>query len=170
MSHKTLMREVRAGTGDTNTAAAGCPYNDLLHNWPAAAERAAEQIQQINPHLLIFVEGVDEYDSTYYWNGGQLRGVAQYPVVLRRAKHLVYSAHDYGPNLYQQPWFNSTTTYQSLSTLWDQTWGYVSSGDTAPVWVGEFGTTNVATDIVNDDAGAQGQWFSSDIPRDSSQA
>ncbi len=148
-------------TGDTNTAAAGCPVNDLLHNWPEAATRAGERIQQVNPYLLIFVEGVDEYDNNYYWNGGQLRGVAQYPVVLPRARHVVYSAHDYGPVEYQQPFFNSTTTYGSLSTLWDQTWGYISTNKQAPVWLGEFGTTDVATDLVSDVNGSQGQWFSS---------
>ena len=148
-------------TGDTNTNAAGCPFSDLLHNWPAAATRAAERIQAINPHLLIFVEGVDEYDNNYYWNGGQLRGVATNPLTLSKPNHLVYSAHDYGPVEYQQPWFTSTETYADLATLWDQTWGYISTAGTAPVWVGEFGTTNVATDIVNDPNGSQGQWFSS---------
>ncbi len=148
-------------TGDTNTNAAGCPFSDLLHNWPAAATRAAERLQAINPHLLIFVEGVDEYDNNYYWNGGQLRGVATNPLALSKPNHLVYSAHDYGPVEYQQPWFTSAETYQDLATLWDQTWGYISTAGTAPVWIGEFGTTNVDTDIVADANGSQGQWFSS---------
>ncbi len=147
-------------TGDTNTNAAGCPVNDLLHNWPEAATRAGERIQQVNPYLLIFVEGVDEYDNNYYWNGGQLRGVGQYPVVLPRANHVVYSAHDYGPVEYQQPFFTNAT-YASLSTLWDQTWGYISTNKQAPVWLGEFGTTNDAASLVSDVNGSQGLWFSS---------
>ena len=148
-------------TGDTNTKAAGCPATDALHNWPAAARRAGAAIQAVNPYLLIFVEGVDEYDNNYYWNGGQLRGVAQYPVNLPVGNHLVYSAHDYGPVEYLQPFFNSTTSYASLSGLWDATWGYVSNEGLAPVWVGEFGTTNTVTDLLNTAPGSQGQWFSS---------
>ena len=148
-------------TGDTNSSADGCPSSDTLHNWPAAATRAAARIQAINPYLLIFVEGVDEYDNNYYWNGGQLRGVATNPITLSKPNRLVYSAHDYGPVEYQQPWFTSTETSADLDTLWNQTWGYISTAGTAPVWIGEFGTTNVASDITNTTDGSQGQWFSS---------
>lgn len=150
-------------TGDTETngSYAGCPASLTSQNWPVAAEAAGNAILAINPKLLIFVEGNDCYNGTCGWQGGNLMGVASHPVVLNVGNQLVYSAHDYGPNLYQQPWFNSNTTQSSLNAIWHQFWGYISAGGTAPVWVGEFGTDNNTSDIENTTPGSQGQWFES---------
>jgi aryl-phospho-beta-D-glucosidase BglC (GH1 family) len=60
-----------------------------------------------------------------------------------------------------QPWFNNATTAASLDAVWNQYWGYISAAGTAPIWLGEFGTDNTATDIQNTAAGSQGQWFQS---------
>ena len=74
---------------------------------------------------------------------------------------MVYSAHDYGPNLFQQTWFNSSTTPASLDAVWNKYWGYIYTQDIAPVWVGEFGTDNTAADVSSPaPPGSQGQWFS----------
>jgi len=146
-------------TGDSSVN--GCTTSLASQNWPAAATRAGNAILAINPHLLIFVEGVDCYNGTCGWQGGNLIGVATYPVTLNAAKQLVYSAHDYGPNLYGQPWFNNTTTPSSLDAIWNKYWGYISANGTAPVWLGEFGTGNNNADISNSTAGSQGQWFQS---------
>jgi cellulase/cellobiase CelA1 len=146
-------------TGDTATS--GCPTSLTTQNWPVAAEAAGNAVLAINPGLLIFVEGNDCYDGTCGWQGGNLMGVATNPVALNVANHLVYSAHDYGPNLYQQSWFNSNTTPASLDAVWNQFWGYISANGTAPVWVGELGTDNTSTDIESSTAGSQGQWFES---------
>ena len=146
-------------TGDTATN--GCPTSLTAQNWPVAAEAAGNAILAINPKLLIFVEGNDCYSGVCGWQGGNLIGVANYPVKLNVANQLVYSAHDYGPNLYQQSWFNSSTTPASLDAIWNKYWGYISAAGTAPVWLGEFGTDNTSTDIENSAAGSQGQWFES---------
>ena len=146
-------------TGDT--AVNGCPASLTSQNWPVAAAAAGNAVLAINPKLLIFVEGVDCYDSTCGWQGGNLMGVATNPLVLSVPNQLVYSAHDYGPALYQQSWFSGTTTAASLDAVWNKYWGYISSAGTAPVWLGEFGTDNSATDIQNPAAGSQGQWFES---------
>ncbi|MGA2220104.1 MAG: cellulase family glycosylhydrolase [Terracidiphilus sp.] len=146
-------------TGDTATN--GCPTSLTTQNWPVAAEAAGDAILAINPKLLIFVEGNDCYSGVCGWQGGNLIGVASNPIVLDVADQLVYSAHDYGPNLYQQAWFNSSTTPASLDAVWNKYWGYISADDTAPVWVGEFGTDNTSADIENTAAGSQGQWFES---------
>jgi endoglucanase len=146
-------------TGDT--AVNGCPASLTSQNWPVAAAAAGNAVLAINPKLLVFVEGVDCYDGTCGWQGGNLMGVATNPVVLNVPNQLVYSAHDYGPALYQQSWFNGTTTAASLGTVWNKYWGYISSAGTAPVWLGEFGTDNSATDIQNPAVGSQGQWFES---------
>ena len=146
-------------TGDTATN--GCPTSLTTQNWPVAAEAAGNAILAINPKLLIFVEGNDCYSGVCGWQGGNLIGVATNPVTLSVANQLVYSAHDYGPNLYQQPWFNSSTTTASLDAVWNKYWGYISANGTAPVWLGEFGTDNTSTDIESTAAGSQGQWFQS---------
>jgi endoglucanase len=146
-------------TGDTATG--GCPTTLTTQNWPVAATLAGNAILAINPKALIFVEGNDCYSGVCGWQGGNLIGVASNPITLNVANQLVYSAHDYGPNLFQQAWFNSSTTPASLDTIWNKYWGYISAAGTAPVWLGEFGTDNTSTDIENTAAGSQGQWFQS---------
>ena len=131
------------------------------YDWRLAAERGGNAVLAINHSLLIFVEGTDCYNNDCDWWGGNLEGAQTYPVNLNVAHQLVYSAHDYGPNLYQQPWFNNNTTYQSLVGVWTRFWAYLSLNNIAPVWVGEFGTTNNAGDIESNVPGSQGQWFQS---------
>jgi endoglucanase len=164
---------------------------------------------------LIFVEGTSAYPTATgtqasgpyagTWWGGNLQGVngnsnnAGAPIVLNAggnatslgpavSNHIVYSAHDYGPSLYQQSWFNSSTCYKSgcsgssLVDVWTSNWAYIATPNgvnpswpghstypwsntgaqpytTAPVWIGEFGTGNSASDLVSSGAGSQGQWF-----------
>jgi endoglucanase len=144
------------GSGDPNT--------DVR----LAYEQAGNAILGVDPNALIFCEGDGEFpdsasstgfDST--WWGGDLQGVAQFPVVLSSPGHVVYSAHDYGPLLFQQTWFNSSTTAASLDAVWNKFWGYIYTQGTAPLWVGEFGTDNTASDVQSAAAGSQGQWFQS---------
>jgi endoglucanase len=163
---------------------------------------------------LIFVEGIGQYPTAtgtaasgpydYYWWGGQLQGVngnannPGAPVVLNAggnatslgapvANQLVYSAHDSGPSLYRQGWFNEHTCYtsgcsaSSLADVWNLHWAYLNTGGVNPVWpghssypwgntgaqsyaqapvyIGEFGTGNNDGDLTSTGAGSQGQWF-----------
>jgi endoglucanase len=144
------------GSGDPNT--------DIR----LAYQQAGNAILAADPGALVFCEGIGEFpdsaassgfDST--WWGGDLQGVAQFPVTLSSPGHVVYSAHDYGPSLFQQTWFNSSTTAASLDAVWNKFWGYIYAQNTAPVWVGEFGTGNNATDVQSATPGSQGQWFQS---------
>lgn len=150
-------------TGDTeiNGSYTGCPTSLTSQNWPVAAAAAGNAVLAINPKLLIFVEGNDCYNGTCGWQGGNLMGVRSNPVILNVPNQLIYSPHDYWPNLYGQPWFNTNTTQASLDTVWNNFWGYISSNGTAPVWLGEFGTDNNSADLENSAAGSQGQWFES---------
>ena len=100
---------------------------------------------------------------------------------------LVYSAHDYGPTLYQNPWFNASTCYasgcsaSSLADLWTKNWAFINIGNVnptwpghpsypwantgatpytvAPLWLGEFGTGDTSGDLYTSGPGSQGQWF-----------
>ncbi len=145
------------------------------NDWRLAAEEAGDAILKVNPHWLIFVEGIGENPTTNpnnipksekassdmnaTWWGGDLELVKKYPVVLSVPHQLVYSAHEYGPVEYQQTWFNSSTTYSTLESVWNMEWGYIYSEKIAPVWIGEFGTGNTTSDISSTTPGSQGQWF-----------
>lgn len=161
---------------------------------------------------LIFVEGISQYPSAngtpangpydYDWDGGELEGVngnagnPGAPVVLNAGgnssslgsavnNQLVYSPHDYGPSVYQQPWFNSSTCYasgcssSSLADVWNKAWAYINANNvnpvwsgaypwsntgataytSAPVWIGEFGTGKSSSDTDYSGNGSEGQWF-----------
>lgn len=116
-------------------------------DWHLAAGRAGDAILKVNPKLLIFVEGTDVYNGDTSWWGGNLEGVRSSPVELTVEHQLVYSPHLYGPKVYQQPWFNAKTTPASLEAVWRRHWAYISECGIAPVWLGEFGTTNEVGDL-----------------------
>ncbi|MEU0057811.1 cellulase family glycosylhydrolase [Streptomyces sp. NPDC006334] len=121
----------------------GC--GDTTRDWRLAAERAGNAVLSVNPQLLIFVEGVQSFNGSSNWWGGNLMGVAQYPVRLSVADRLVYSAHDYATSVAQQPWFSDPSFPANMPGIWDRYWGYIFKQNIAPVWVGEFGTTLQST-------------------------
>ncbi|MDE3105506.1 MAG: cellulase family glycosylhydrolase [Acidobacteriota bacterium] len=131
------------------------------NDWHLAAERAGNAILAVNPHLLIFVEGVDVYENDYYWWGGNLEGVRSAPVELNVPNQLVYSAHDYGPVESGQPWFTPGMTDDSLRRVWQQHWGYISEEGLAPVWIGEFGVDVTLSDVPTPTETMEAAWFKS---------
>jgi endoglucanase len=161
-----LRNEPHTPTGDTYAQGATWGTGDPATDVRLAYEQAGNAILGVDPGALIFCEGISEnptasggMNST--WWGGDLALAGQFPVVLSAAGHVVYSAHDYGPSLFQQSWFNSSTTSASLDAVWNANWGYLYTQKVAPVWVGEFGTDNTASDVQSSTPGSQGQWFSS---------
>jgi endoglucanase len=159
-----LRNEPHTPAGDTYAEGATWGTGDTTTDVRLAYEQAGNAILAVDPNALIFCEGISENPTASggtnsTWWGGDLAEAGQFPVTLSSAGHVVYSAHDYGPNLFQQAWFNSSTTAASLDAVWNQNWGYLYADGTAPVWVGEFGTDNTASDIESSTAGSQGQWF-----------
>ncbi len=114
-------------------------------DWQMEAEKVGNEILAINPHWLIFVEGVECYKGDCFWWGGNLEGVASAPVVLNVPHQLVYSAHDYPPDVYAMPYFYASDYPNNLAGIWDQHWGYIVKQGIAPLWLGEFGTTLATT-------------------------
>lgn len=126
-------------------------------NWKYIAEKAANSVLKQNPNVLIMVEGIEIYpidtkkngnfsstnSADYYFNwwGGNLRGVKDNPVDLGKYQNkLVYSPHDYGPAVYQQPWFKSGYSYDSLyKDCWHDNWFYIQEEGIAPLLIGEWG-------------------------------
>ncbi len=134
-------------------------WNDSkdANNWKYVAEQAAARVLAKNPNVLIMVEGIeiypidiktngdfastDEKDYYFNWWGGNLRGVKDYPIDLGKYQNkLVYSPHDYGPTVYQQPWFKGEYDYNSLmKDCWKDNWFYIYEDKTAPLLIGEWG-------------------------------
>jgi endoglucanase len=110
-------------------------------DWRLAAERAGNAILAVNPNWLIVVEGVDSYNGSGYWWGGNLQGAATAPVRLNVANRLVYSAHDYATSVFAQTWFSDPSYPNNMAAIWDKNWGYLFKNNVAPVLLGEFGTT-----------------------------
>ena len=133
------------------------------NNWAYAATTCANAILEVNPHALIFIEGVEQYPKTdkgytydtpdiweapadkspWYgaWWGGNLRGVRDYPIVPDSGtSQIVYSPHDYGPSVYAQKWFDKDFTEQTLlDDYWYDTWAYINEEEIAPLLIGEWG-------------------------------
>lgn len=128
-----------------------------INNWKYTAECAAARILEKNPNVLIMVEGTeiypinlannsdfssrDEKDYYFNWWGGNLRGVRDYPVNLGRYQNkLVYSPHDYGPTVYEQPWFKKDYSFDTLmKDCWYDNWLYIYDQNIAPLLIGEWG-------------------------------
>ena len=85
----------------------GC--GEISLDWRVAAQRAGNAVLEVNPNLLIVVEGVELHKNQSYWWGGNLKGAADAPVLLQVANRLVYSAHDYPLPSFRNPGFHSRT-------------------------------------------------------------
>ena len=151
--------DLRNEPHNANSGGACWGCGSVTNDWRLAAERAGNAVLGINANWLVFVEGTDCFNGDCDWWGGNLAGAKNNPVLLNVPGQLVYSAHDYGPAEYGQSWFNGSTTPASLNAVWTNFWAYLSQQNIAPVWLGEFGTTNNNSEIQNNQAGSQGQWF-----------
>lgn len=125
--------------------------NDPATDWRLAAQRAGNAILSVNPYWLIFVEGIEHIGNDWYWWGGNLAGVAHAPVILNLPDRVVYSPHDYGPDVYPQGWFKAPNYPNNLPSVWDKHWGYIAEQGIAPVVLGEFGGRSVGSN-------AEGEW------------
>ncbi len=134
------------GTGNSST------------DWNTAAEKAGKAVIEVNPKVLIFVEGVQENptcsQSNYnHWWGGNLEPFACDPIdpeMVPKSK-LVLSPHVYGPDVYNQPYFNVSNFPANMPAIWDQHFGYlVDQGYT--IVPGEWGGRYEGKDKVWQDA------------------
>lgn len=149
------------------------PYrgvDDPARDWRVAAEHGGDAVLAIDPHLLIFVEGIQQYpDSTQsdgidsYWWGGVLNPARKYPVQLSVDHQLVYSPHEYGPFKYPMSFFGPKMTYRSMVSVWEKHWGFLEKSSyksETPIFIGEFGTCGKGPTCVSDTKpGSQGLWF-----------
>ncbi len=116
-------------------------------DWRLAAERAGNAIARLNPNWLIVVEGVEKnvpgQKLPAHWWGGNLEGVKNSPVRLNVRNKLVYSPHEYGPGVVNQPWFAEPSFPNNLLSRWQTGFQYIADQGIAPVLIGEFGGRQV---------------------------
>ncbi len=148
------------GKGQEGDLAAKWDGSTDENNWAYAATNCADAILDVNPNVLILIEGVEqsmsgaqagdywgmpdrETNSPYIgaWWGGNFRGAREYPIEPKHGtSQIVYSPHDYGPSVYAQKWFDKDFTEQTLlDDYWYDTWAYINKEDIAPELIGEWG-------------------------------
>jgi aryl-phospho-beta-D-glucosidase BglC (GH1 family) len=132
------------------TWAKGDPSTD----WNSAAERCGNAILAANPDWIIVVEGTEKVGSDGYWWGGNLTGVKTAPIKLIDATKLMYSAHEYGPEVHEQPWFTDASFPNNLPALWTAKFDFIMQQGLGHILIGEFGIKDRAAM-----GGKSGVWF-----------
>ena len=138
---------ISAGGAQWGTGVAG-------KDWRLAAQKCGNAILAENPDVLIMVEGVEQVGSVSYWWGGNLTGVKAAPIALSKPEKLVYSPHEYGPEVFAQPWFAAADFPGNMPAIWDAHFGYLHKGNQAHLLVGEFGIRDASSA-----GGKAGLWF-----------
>jgi len=138
---------ITAGGAQWGTGVAG-------KDWRQAAEKCGNAILKENPDVLIIIEGVEQVGSDMYWWGGNLSGVKDHPIVLSKPEKLIYSPHEYGPEVFAQPWFSEAAFPGNLAAIWDAHFGYLNKNKQSHLFVGEFGIGDATAA-----EGRAGVWF-----------
>jgi endoglucanase len=120
-------------------------------DWNKAAERCGNAILAENPNVLILVEGIESYNDETYWWGGNLKGVADYPIQLDIPEKLLYSPHEYGPTVHNQSWFSASDFPDNMPAIWEDNFNFIHSQGISPLLIGEFG--------IRDQEGLDEIWF-----------
>ncbi len=125
-------------------------------DWRLAAEKCGNAILATNPNVLIIVEGIEAYTKpdgteTTYWWGGNLQGARDFPIRLNDPSKLMYSPHEYGPTVFEQPWFDVPEFPNNLPAIWEEQFNFLNTNKTSPLFIGELG--------IRDSDGKDELWF-----------
>ncbi len=127
---------------------------DPATDWNTAAEKCGNAILAANPDWVIVVEGTEKVGSDGYWWGGNLTGVKTNPIKLSDPKKLMYSAHEYGPEVHDQPWFSDANFPNNLPALWTAKFDFIMQQNLGHILIGEFGIKDRSAM-----GGRSGVWF-----------
>ena len=102
----------------------------------AMYQSVGNAVLAVNPDALIICESVINYKIGAY--EGDLSVARALPVVLHRPAKLVYSVHEYPKEIGAYPGPESGPGYVARM---NKTWGWLVTGNVAPVWIGEMGAS-----------------------------
>lgn len=118
-------------------------------DWNTAAEKAGRAVLDVNPNVLVFVEGVGDNPNcsgnTAHWWGGNLEPVACTPLsesMIPKNK-LVLSPHVYGPDVNWQNYFSDSNFPNNMASIWETQYGYLRQKGYTIIpgeWGGKFAT------------------------------
>ena len=121
--------------------------DDPTTGWKGAAERIGNSILRAAPHLVIGVQGVggNGPDNQSGWWGGNIWKNATNPLKLSNPQKLFFLPHVYGPSVFAQPYFSTSTFPGNMPAIWDSQWGSI---DGPAIALGEWGGWGVGNDLV----------------------
>ena len=105
-----LRNELRKAHGHSPTWGDGNEKTD----WAMAAEKAGNLVLEVNPNLLILVEGTEF--------AGNLEGAKTHPIELSKPRQLIYSGHMY------PFWWDSTLAYPDFKNRMETRQTFVMEG------------------------------------------
>ena len=114
--------------------------DNLKTDFNKASERIGNAIIN-DTNWLIFVEGTANSPpcSQGCFYGEDLQGVENNPVKLSKQGRVVYSPHTYGPDVYNQNYFNDPNFPANMPQIWDKHFGFIRAYKNSAVVTGQFG-------------------------------
>lgn len=125
-------------------------------DWHAAAERCASAIYAEDPNLIIVLQGVQVVDGDSTWWGSNHRGILTKPFLAVPASQILYSVHEYGPEVQDQIWFHDPTFPENMPAIWDKFFYFIEKENIGKIYVGEFG---IMQSSVNDPNSIPSKWL-----------
>jgi aryl-phospho-beta-D-glucosidase BglC (GH1 family) len=139
-----------AGHCQAQSGAARWDNSTSPENWKRWIETIIPKLLTINPNLLMLVEGIECWEGSWGWRGGNLVAYSYFPFNLGKyAKQLVFAPHEYGPAVYKdQWWFKKGFNYQTLyDDHWYGMWMYLWERKNGPILIGEWGGHTTGDDL-----------------------
>jgi aryl-phospho-beta-D-glucosidase BglC (GH1 family) len=138
------------GRCDAKSGAAIWDESTRPENWKRFVETTSERLLAINPNLLMLVEGIECWEGSWGWRGGNLVPYSYFPINLGQCQNkLVFAPHEYGPSVYKdQWWLRPGFTYRTLyDDHWYGMWMYLWGRGNGPILIGECGGHTMGDDL-----------------------
>lgn len=125
------------GTGNAST------------DWNTAAEKAGRMLLDSDQNLLVFVQGIQNNPTCSttlgHWQGGNLEPVNCTSIATSAipSNKLILSPHVYGPDVYNQGYFDDGSFPNNMSQIWETQFGFLVNKGVTIVpgeWGGKDGT------------------------------
>eukprot|EP01084_Bolivina_argentea_P105505 188936_1 len=102
--------------------------NNPKTDWSIWCSQMGNTIHNIgNTKYLIFCEGIANGCNPGCFWGESLVYVGQHPIQLQQQNKLVYSPHVYGPDVYNQTYFQTNDFPNNMPGIWNGHFGYIGN-------------------------------------------